>query len=123
MNPQTVLLAAVASCYGTTLFTVLPAASLARTHVGVSAEGVIAADPGKPRFTRVIVVSPIRGAEASRRNAYEKAAVTARDECLIGRSIRGNVAYVVGEVLLIDACRLIKAAVGIAAFVTREGNR
>jgi hypothetical protein len=31
---------------------------------------------------------------------YAKAAIAARNNCFIGRSIRGNFAYVVGEVCL-----------------------
>jgi organic hydroperoxide reductase OsmC/OhrA len=102
-NPETLLIAAMASSYGATLSNVLRGSSLARTRICVSAEGVITTDLGKPRFTRVTVVPTIRGADPSRRDEYEKAAVTARDECLIGRSIRGNVAYVVGEVSLVEA--------------------
>ena len=45
--------------------------------------------PGIPEPT-------IRGADVPRREAYKKSANAARDECLIGRSIRGNVAFVNG---------------------------
>jgi organic hydroperoxide reductase OsmC/OhrA len=49
-----------------------------------------------------VKVNPtIRGADLLRRGAYEKAAIIARDDCPIGRSIRGNVAYTVGDVVLL----------------------
>jgi peroxiredoxin-like protein len=101
-SPEALLIAAIASCYSITLSNVLRDASLPQTRVSVRAEGVIASDCGKPRFTRVTVHPTIRGADVPQQDAYEKAAAAAREACLIGRSIRGNVAYVVGEVSLLD---------------------
>jgi peroxiredoxin-like protein len=101
-SPEALLIAAIASCYSITLSKVLRDASLPQTRVSVRAEGVIASDCGKPRFTRVTVHPTIRGADVPQQDAYEKAAAAARESCLIGRSIRGNVAYVVGEVSLLD---------------------
>jgi peroxiredoxin-like protein len=100
-NPETLLIAAVSSCYSITLSNVLRAASLPQSRVSVRADGVIVNDSGKAQFARVTVNPTIRGADVRRRGAYEKAAIAARDDCLIGRSIRGNVAYVVGDVSLL----------------------
>jgi peroxiredoxin-like protein len=97
-NPEVLLIAAISSCYSITLANLLQAAALPQKHISVHADGVIGSDLGRVQFTRVTVNPTIRGADALRRDAYQKAALAARDDCLIGRSIRGNVAYVVGDV-------------------------
>jgi len=102
-SPASLLLAAIASCYSITLASLLRAACLPCTRVAVHGDGIIGNDQGKARFTRVLVQPTIRGADAPRRDDYKKAANAARDECLIGRSIRGNVAFVVGEVALLSS--------------------
>jgi organic hydroperoxide reductase OsmC/OhrA len=99
-RPEVLLVAAIACCYLTTLSDVLRAVSLPSTRISVRTEGVIASDGGKPRFTRVTVHPTIQGADIPRQEAYDIAAVSARDACLIGRSIRGNVAYIVGDICL-----------------------
>jgi organic hydroperoxide reductase OsmC/OhrA len=102
-SPEVLLLAAVASCYSIALSNQLRAARLPRTRVAVHADGIIGNDQGNARFTRVLVQPTIRGADVPRREAYKKAANAARDECLIGWSIRGNVAFVVGDVAVLAA--------------------
>lgn len=99
-SPEALLIAAISSCYSITLSNVLRAACLPQAHISVHAEGVIVRELGQVQFARVTVHPTIRGADALLRDAYEKAAATARDGCVVGRSIRGNVAYVVGEVSL-----------------------
>ena len=94
------LIAALSSCYSITLANVLEAASLPQEHISVHADGVIVRHLGEVEFARVTVSPTIRGADVLRRDAYKKAAVAARDDCLIGRSIRGNVAYIVGAISL-----------------------
>jgi len=100
LSPEGLLIAAISSWYGITLSNVLQAASLPQRHESVHADGVIVRDLGRAQFTCVTVNPTIRGADALRRDAYRKAAIAARDVCLIGRSIRGNVPYVVGDVFL-----------------------
>jgi organic hydroperoxide reductase OsmC/OhrA len=100
-SAEALLLAAISTSYTVTLSHVLRASSLPRTRVSVKADGVIASCRGRLQFTRVKVSPTIGGADVLRRQAYEKAAVAARDGCPIGRSIRGNVAYVVGDVALV----------------------
>jgi osmotically inducible protein OsmC len=102
-NPEELLLAAVASCYSITLAKLLRAASLPCTRVAVCAAGVIANDLGKMCFTRIIVRPTIRGADLPRQNTYKKWANAARDECLIGRSFRGNVSFVIGDVAILGS--------------------
>ncbi len=101
-SPQALLLAAVASCYSITLANMLRAACLPRTGVAIHADGTIGGDQGRARFTRVRVQPTIHGADVPRREAYIRMANAARDECLVGRAIRGNVAFVVGEVTLLS---------------------
>jgi hypothetical protein len=65
----------------------------------------LTSDPDRIRsvgsqFARVTINPTICGADALRRDAYEKAAIAARDGCMIGRSRRGNIAVVVGGVSL-----------------------
>ena len=99
-NPEALLIAALSSCYSITLSNLLQAARLPQKQISVHAEGVIASDRGRVRFARVTMIPTIHGADDVRRDDYQKAAIAARDDCLIGRSIRGNVAYVVGDVAL-----------------------
>ncbi len=99
-SPEVLLIAAISSCYSISLSNVLEAASLPQKQISVHADGVIVSDLGRMKFARVTVNPTIRGADVLRRDAYQKAAVAARDGCLIGRSIRGNVAYIVGGVSL-----------------------
>lgn len=103
LTPAALLLAAMASCYGITLANLLRGAALPGTHVSVRADGIIANEHGRARFTRVMVRPVILGADILRRHAYNKAALAAREGCLIGRSIRGNVAFIVGEVSLMGS--------------------
>jgi organic hydroperoxide reductase OsmC/OhrA len=100
-SPETLLIAAISTSYSVTLSNVLREACLPRSRVSVRADGVAVNSHGGPKFTRVRVSPTIRGADVLRRDAYEKAATIARDDCPIGRSIRGNVAYIVGDVMLL----------------------
>src|SRR5580704_14431783 len=70
MSPEDLFVAAAGSSYSVTL-----------------AEGLVASDPGAVKFTTVTVRPTIHGADAAQRQAYEKAAIAARNHCFIGRSI------------------------------------
>jgi organic hydroperoxide reductase OsmC/OhrA len=99
-GPEALLLAAIASSYGIALANLLDAAALPRGRTAVRVSGTITGDHGKARFTRMVVTPNIRGADLRRQEEYRRAANTARDECIIGRSVRGSVALVVGDVTL-----------------------
>lgn len=101
-SPKTLLIAAITTSYTITLSNVLRESCLPQTRIAVRADGAIATCHGRPQFTRVKVSPTIYGADPVRRDAYEKAAITARDICPIGWSIRGNVAYIVGDVALLQ---------------------
>jgi peroxiredoxin-like protein len=101
MSPEDLFVAAAASSYSVTLAEMLRAVGLPQTLLAIHAEGLVANGCGAERFTTVTVQPTIQGADTARRQAYEKAAIAARNNCFIGRSIRGNIAYVVGEVSLV----------------------
>lgn len=100
-SPEALLVAAVSSCYSITLSNILRAAGLPQTRVSVHADGVIVSNFDRTQFSNLTVIPTIGGADVRRRDAYEKAAIAARDDCLVGRSIRGNVPFLVGEVVLL----------------------
>ena len=100
-SPEALLVAAVSSCYSITLSNILRAAGLPQTRVSVHADGVIVSNFDRTQFSNVTVIPTVAGADVGRRDAYEKAAIAARDDCLVGRSIRGNVPFLVGEVVLL----------------------
>ena len=98
MSPEDLFVAATASSYCVTLAEMLRAVGLPQSSLSIHPEGLVASDAAAERFTTVIVRPTIQGADVARRTAYAKAAIAARNNCCIGRSIRGNIAYVVGEV-------------------------
>ena len=100
-TPETLLIAAISSSYGIALSKLLRTASLPQTRVSVRGSGTIGSSGGRAHFSRVVLSPTIHDADLSRRETYESAATAARDDCLIGRSIRGNVAYVIGDVVLL----------------------
>ena len=100
-TPARLLIVAISACYGITLSRVLSAASLPQTRIEVHGQGVVSEDPQGMRVVHVVVSPALHGADCSQPAAYTKAAITARDECPIGRAIRGNVAYIVGPVTVL----------------------
>jgi peroxiredoxin-like protein len=101
MGPEDLFVAATASSYCVILADMLRAIGLPQTSLAIHAEGLVTSDAGSERFTTVTVRPTIQGADIGQRQAYEKAAIAARNNCFIGRSIRGNIAYVVGGVSLV----------------------
>jgi peroxiredoxin-like protein len=101
MSPEDFFVAAAAASYSVTLAESLRAIGLPQTSLAIHAEGLVTSDAGSERFTTVTVRPTIQGADIAQRQSYEKAAIAARNNCFIGRSIRGNIAYVVGGVSLV----------------------
>jgi peroxiredoxin-like protein len=101
MSPEDFFVAAAASSYSVTLAEMLRAIGLPQTSLAIHAEGLVTSNAGSERFTTVTVRPTVQGADITQRQAYEKAAIAARNYCFIGRSIRGNIAYVVGGVSLV----------------------
>lgn len=101
MSPEELFVAAAVSSYGAMLAEMLRAAELPQSSLAIHAEGLVASDPGAVKFTSVTVCPIVRGADTAQHQVYRKAAIAARNHCFIGRSIRGNIAYIVGAVSLI----------------------
>jgi organic hydroperoxide reductase OsmC/OhrA len=102
IGPEYLFVAAAVSSFAATMAEMLALAGLPQSALAITAEGQTACDFRAAKFTRITMLPTIHGADTSRRQAYEKAATDARNHCLIGYSIRGNVAYVIGEVSLIE---------------------
>ena len=100
-NPESLLLAAVGSCYSITLARILKTADLPFSHVRVAAEGRVIGFPTETQFDRIIVHPEIAGAGADRVKDYARAAQRARDRCFIGGVVRGSLDYRVGNLRLV----------------------
>jgi len=103
MSPEDFFVAAAASSYSVTLSEMLRAVGLPQSSLTIRAEGLVTSDAGAERFTMITVRPTIHGANPGQHQAYEKAAIAARNHCFIGRSVRGNIAYVVGELCLVGS--------------------
>lgn len=98
-SPEELLTSAVCTCFTSTLFALLSRARLPAAKLTVAAQGKVTGYPGKDAHFAEIRVSPtVHDGDTSRLEEYAKFACQARDRCFIGRTLRGNVAYTVGEV-------------------------
>lgn len=97
-SPEELLLAAVGSCYSATLFRVVERRGLPVERVSVDVRGFVEDYPEAARFARIVVQPTIVGGEAGALDQYGELALRARDLCFIGKAVRGNVAYEVGDV-------------------------
>lgn len=97
-SPEELLLAAVTSCYSATLYRLLERSGLPVRRLSVTARGYVEDYPQAARFARIVVHPKVAGGDAARLADYQREALHARDACFIGKTIRGNVAYDVGEV-------------------------
>ncbi len=97
-SPEELLLAAVASCYSSTLFAVLARHGLPVRSVETRVEGIVTGYPLNGKFAVLRVNPTIMGGDPSRSAEYEAKARHARDRCFIGKTIAGNVDYQVGNV-------------------------
>ncbi len=99
-NPETLLLAAVGSCYSITLSRILKNANLPFSRVHVVADGSVTGFPRETRFAGITVHPEIRGADQQRPEEYAQAAQRARDRCFVGSTVRDSLDYQVGELRL-----------------------
>jgi organic hydroperoxide reductase OsmC/OhrA len=90
------------SGYATALSARLDGRCLPWRSLDILVEVLFTSVAGMPRFEAVIVSPTIAGGDPSVIAAYRHAANEVRDRCAIGRAIRGNVAYRVGGVAVID---------------------
>lgn len=70
-------------------------------RIHVRAEGVVTGYPLQTKFSRLIVHPTIFGGDGTKESDYEKAAIAARDNCFIGKTISGNMDYEVGKVQIV----------------------
>ncbi|MGA2283243.1 MAG: OsmC family protein [Candidatus Dormibacteria bacterium] len=98
-SPEELLVSAVASCYAGTLFHLLARDGLPAEQVRVRATGMVTEYPGSTaRFSQIVVQPTIRGGEPRRATEYTACARTARQHCFIGKALREDITYEVGEV-------------------------
>ena len=105
VSPEDLFVAAAASSYSTTLAEMLRAARLPQTSLAVHAEGLVAGDPGAVRFTSVTVRPTIQAPTLRNATPMRRPPSAARNYCFIDRSIRGNIAYLVGDVVLVESVK------------------
>lgn len=98
MSPEDFLVAGVSSCYSGTLFGLLSHEQLPVDRVTIQAQGMVTGYPAEASFSQLTVTPTIVGGDTSQQEAYEKAALAARDKCFVGQTIMGNVDYKVGPV-------------------------
>lgn len=97
-SPEDLLIAAVASCYSGTLFRIVDKEGLPIQDLSIRAVGTVTGHPLSSKFARLTVHPTIIGGDATKADAYRQLALKARDKCFIGKTIAGNVEYVVGDV-------------------------
>ena len=102
-SPEELLLAAVTTCYSGTLFGVLKKSSLPATDVSIRTEGTVTGYPLQSKFARIRVNPTVHGGNPDQTEDYERLAEEARNRCFIGKTVIGNVEYVVGEVRVINS--------------------
>lgn len=103
-SPEELLVSAVASCYSGTLFHLLVRKGLPTEQVTVRATGIVSDYPGaRAHFSQVVVQPTIRAGEPSREPEYRDCARTARDHCFIGKALRTDIRYQVGEISVVPA--------------------
>jgi peroxiredoxin-like protein len=102
-NPEELLVAAVASCFGATFFGVLRGLRLPATSVTVDARGVVGGYPGRARFERIVVSPTVVDGDGARVHEYERAAASAHDRCFIGHTLAAGVDYRLGWVAVAPA--------------------
>ena len=100
-SPTALFVRAVGACHAEQLGAVLYEESLPWTAIEIQADAACTAVPSAPCLDTITVYPTIFGGDPNMHNQYTEAAKQARDRSLIGRIIRGNVAYKVGAVTVV----------------------
>lgn len=79
---------------------VLSQRQLPADSVRVQTAGTVEGFPQNTRFARITVNPTIQGGDRSQQDAYQEAAVEARERCFIGKTVRDYLHYEVGAVTL-----------------------
>jgi organic hydroperoxide reductase OsmC/OhrA len=116
-SPAELLVRAVGACHAEELSAVLSEGSLPWRALKVQTDATRTAIQSAPCLGTVAVYPTIFGGDPSMHSHYAAAAKQARDRSLIGRTIRGNVAYKVGAVTVVadDAPGALAPCVGAGA--------
>ncbi len=97
-SPEELLLSGITSCYSGTLMGVLRKAGLPVDKVVVKTDGVVSGYPLSAKFDQLTVHPTIVGGDKEKLEAYIEQAKVARDRCFVGKTVKGNMVYNVGEV-------------------------
>jgi ketosteroid isomerase-like protein len=100
-SPAVLLVRAVGVCHAEEVGAALGEGSLRWSAIEVQTDAACTAVPSAPCLDTVTVYSIIYGGDPSMRSQYAAASRQARDRSLIGRTIRGNVAYKAGAVTVV----------------------
>src|SRR5665213_1157917 len=100
-SPEELLVSAVASCYAGTLYHLLARDGLPADQVTVRAAGSVSDYPSRrASFSRIVVHPTFSGADPIREAEYGTCARTAREQCFIGKALRADIRYEVGDVIV-----------------------
>jgi steroid delta-isomerase-like uncharacterized protein len=100
-SPAALLVRAVGSCHAEELGVALCEGSLSWSAIEVQTDAACRTLPSAPCVDTVTIYSTIYGGDPTNRGRYAAASMQARDRSLIGRTIRGTVAYKVGTVTVV----------------------
>lgn len=99
-SPEEFLMAAVSTCYSSTLFGLLRKQGLQVDRLSIRVEGQVTGYPMTAKFALIRVHPEIYGGNPDRVAEYVRVAKEAREKCFIGKTIAGNVEYQVGNVFV-----------------------
>lgn len=103
-SPEELLAAAAATCYASTLASLLTRSRLPWERIAVHMEETVEEQLGaESRIVALRVVPEVAGGEAQRLSDYQRTAELAWQHCFIGRHLRSEVVYEVGGVRLASA--------------------
>ncbi len=102
ISPVHLFAGSLGACYALAFAQRLDAGKLAWSSVDILTRASLTPASSSPSFDSIMVHATVAGADATARSAYHRAAMEARDRCPIARSIRGNVAYKLGEVIVTE---------------------
>jgi hypothetical protein len=100
-SPAAMLVRAVVACHAEELGKALDVVALPWSGFEIQADATCPIVPSAPCLDTIAVYSMIYGGDPRKRNQYVAASKQARDHSLIGRTIRGNVAYKLDAVTVV----------------------
>jgi organic hydroperoxide reductase OsmC/OhrA len=101
-SPAHLFVGSLGASFALTLAQRLDAAALPWCSLDILTEASLVSTSGALRFDTIMVRATVAGADTVAGSTYRQVAKEARDRCPLARSIRGNVAYKLGEVLVVE---------------------